>query len=66
MKTILINGNKLTKEQINILPFNGAKGKNSLEWIECHAFYFTEDGKSLSTDPKEYYPVVRSLKFLPY
>lgn len=66
MKTKLINGNQLTEKQIAMLPYNGAKGPNRLEWIECHSFYFTEDGNSLSPNPNEYYPVVRSLKFLPY
>ncbi len=58
---ILIKGIDLTNEQRTMLKFRGAK---SDKWVRCHSFWF-KDGKP-STDSEYYYPVCKSLSFLPY
>ena len=57
---ILIKGSDLTQEQIEMIPF---KIKHNPEAIKCHSFWF-KDGKP-SNDEGYYYPVCKSLKYLP-
>jgi hypothetical protein len=58
---VLIAGKDLSSEQIASLSFKGASNP---EWIKSHKFWF-KDGKP-STEQGFYYPVVKSLSFLPY
>lgn len=58
----LINGENLTEEQKQMLNFRGMKNP---EWINCHSFYFI-DNKPAPKDSQYYYPITKSLKFLPY
>jgi len=58
----LINGEDLTEKQKSLLSFRGMKNP---DWIKCHAFYFINN-KPASKDSEYFYPVIKSLKFLPY
>lgn len=57
----LVKGSDLTDEQKAMLKFNGMKNP---EWVSCHSFWF-KDGRP-STEDDYYYPVCKSLSFLPY
>lgn len=59
---ILIEGAKLTTDQINMLPFRGMADS---EWVKCHSFYFIDELPA-SEDSGYYYPVCKSLSFLPH
>ena len=60
----LIKGAHLTNEQKQVLKFNGM---SDINWVICHSFYFTADGKNPApSDSRFYYPVINSFKFLPY
>lgn len=63
---ILLRGSELTPEQKQILVWRGAKDAGAEEWIKCHSFYFTPDGKTLYREEGYSYPVCNSLKFLPH
>ena len=58
---ILIKGIDLTDSQKSMLKFNGMKDNN---WVKCHSFWF-KDGKP-SIEEGYYYPVTKSLSFLPH
>ncbi len=58
---VLIKGIDLTPSQQSLLTF---KGMNNLVWVKSHSFWF-KDGKP-STETGYYYPVCKSLEFLPY
>jgi len=57
----LVKGSELTDGQKAMLKFRGMKNP---EWVLCHSFWF-KDGKP-STEDGYYYPVCKSLSFLPY
>ena len=57
----LVQGNNLTNDQKQLLHFNGMKNP---EWVKSHSFWF-KDGKP-SIDKGYYYPICKSLSFLPY
>jgi hypothetical protein len=57
--SILLNGSTLTPAQLDMVKFFKKSDRN---WLCKHSFYFTTDGLSISTDPKEYYPVMNSTK----
>jgi hypothetical protein len=58
----LIPGANLTNEQKAMLKF---KGMANPEWVKSHSFYFI-DGKPATIESGFYYPVCKSLAFLPY
>lgn len=58
---VLINGSDLTEEQKGMLKFKGMKNP---DFVRCNSFWF-KDGKP-SMDYKYYYPVCKSLEYLPY